>query len=79
MQFDIPAELASFMQQEVSSGRFASQEELMLAGIRLLKQDREEALAGIRQGIAEWQRGEGAQLDDVFARLREKYGLDRDS
>lgn len=79
MPLDIPPELASFVQQEVSSGRFASQEELMLAGIRLLKQDREEALAGIRQGIAEWRRGEGTSVDDVFARIRDKFGLTRDA
>jgi hypothetical protein len=35
--------------------------------------DRAEAIAGIRQGIEEWRRGEGSSVNQVFARLRAKY------
>ena len=79
MQIQIPTELVPFVEQEIASGRFPSQEEMLLAGLRLLKQDRDEAVAGIRQGLAEWRRGEGAPLDEAFAKLRAKHGVADDA
>lgn len=64
-----------FVEGEVASGRFPSQEEVVLAGLRMLRQDREEAIAGIQQGLAEWQRGGGTPLDEAFAKLRAKHGV----
>jgi len=69
MQLDIPPELAQFVDREIASGRFQSREELVLAGLRLLKQDRDDALAGIREGIEQWKRGEGTPLDEAFGKL----------
>ena len=79
MQIQIPAELVPFVEQEIACGRFPSQEEMLLAGLRLLKQDRDEAIAGIRQGLAEWRRGAGTPLDEVFSRLRAKHGVADDA
>ena len=79
MQFQLPPDLIKFVESEIASGHFRSQEEVVLAGLSLLKQDREEAIAGIRQGLAEWKRGEGSSLDEVFARIRAKHGIADDA
>ena len=75
MQLQIPSELTQFVEGEVASGRFPTQEDVVVAGLRLLKQDREDAIAGIQEGIARWRRGEGASLDESFAKLRAKHGI----
>jgi putative addiction module CopG family antidote len=79
MQFQIPPEFVEFVEGEIASGHFRSQEEVVLAGLSLLKQDREEAIAGIQQGVAEWKRGEGTSLDKAFAKIRSKHGVAEDT
>lgn len=39
---------------------------------------REETVAAIRRGLAEFERGEGVPLEEAEALLREKYGIERE-
>ena len=75
MVVDIPTDLSDFVQQEVNSGRYLSEQELVLAGLRVLKQERTEAIEGIRRGWASTQRGEGIPLDEADRSLREQLGF----
>lgn len=70
MQFEISQELVDFIEREMKAGHFASRKDVVVAGLQMLKQDREEAIAGLQQGLAEWKRGEGTSLDEAFAKIR---------
>ena len=70
MQLQIPAELAQFVQSEIDSGRFGSEQEVVFAALRLLQDDRELAVAGIREGLAQFDRDEGIPISQAFAEIR---------
>jgi Arc/MetJ-type ribon-helix-helix transcriptional regulator len=75
MVIDIPTDLTDFVQQELSSGRYPSEQELVLAGLRVLKQERTETIEGIEHGWASAQRGEGIPLDEADRQLRGQLGF----
>jgi putative addiction module CopG family antidote len=75
VQLEIPPDLTQFVSVEVASGHFSTPEEVIVAALRLLKQDRDNAVAGIQEGLAQSHRGEGVPLDEVFARIRAKHGI----
>ncbi len=79
MAQSFPTDLEEFIEREIASGRYASRDEVMLEGIRLLKQDREEALQGITEGLESMERGEGVPLDDAFAEIRTKHNVADDA
>ena len=43
------------------------------------RRKRQDAVAGIREGLAEMKAGLGQPLDQVDAELREKHGIPRDA
>jgi hypothetical protein len=53
---------------------YVSEEDAIVQGLRLLV-DQEDAVAGIRRGLASLQRGEGIPLEDAFAEIRRQNGL----
>jgi len=75
MVVDIPTDLADFIDQELRSGRYPSEQELVVAGLRVLKQERTEAIERIQRGWASVQHGEGIPLDEADRILREQLGL----
>jgi Arc/MetJ-type ribon-helix-helix transcriptional regulator len=75
MVVDIPTDLSDFVQQELSSGRYPTEQELVLAGLRILKQERTEAIEGIKRGWASAQRGEGIPLDEADRQIRGQLGF----
>jgi Arc/MetJ-type ribon-helix-helix transcriptional regulator len=79
MHRQIPAELATFVAQEVASGRFASEQEVVLTALEKLREDRHEAIAGIREGLAQFHSGQGIPLDAAMQRLRSDLGLPKQS
>jgi putative addiction module CopG family antidote len=60
MSQTLPPDLQDFVDQELASGRYQSTEEIVVEGLRLLQRDRQEAIEGIQEGLAESERGEGA-------------------
>ena len=66
----LPNDLQQFVDHELASGRYDSTDALVIAGLRLLQRDRQEAVEGIREGLAEMDRGEGIPLDEGFAEIR---------
>ena len=71
----LPPDLQDFVDRELATGRYQSAEETVIAGLRLLQRDRQEALQGIREGLAESERGEGIPLDEAFDQLRAKHNV----
>jgi len=70
----IPDELKAFIEREIASGKYRSEEEVLSAGLRLL-QERERKLealqADLLEGVSELERGERLSGKEVFRELRE--------
>jgi antitoxin ParD1/3/4 len=75
MRQTLPPDLRHFVERELATGRYQSAEEIVIAGLRLLQRDRQEAMEGIREGLAESERGEGIPLDEAFGQLRAKHNV----
>jgi antitoxin ParD1/3/4 len=79
-----PPELAAFVQQELASGNYQSEEEMLCAGLRLLR-ERERRLQNLRDEILpaleQLDRGEGQELDiaDIKARGRQRLATRGDT
>ena len=72
-----PEDLQQFVDRELASGRYYSTNGLVIAGLRLLQRDREEAVEAVKEGLAEMQRGEGIPLDEAFDEIRKRHGKAR--
>ena len=75
----LPRDLQDFVDRELASGRYRSSEDIVVAGLRLLQRDRQEALEGIREGLAEMERGEGIPLNEAFCQIRQRHDVSPDA
>jgi Arc/MetJ-type ribon-helix-helix transcriptional regulator len=75
VQIELPPEIANFVSQEVQAGHYSSDEEMIVAGLQALLDERASAIAGIRRGWESAQRGEGIEIAEADRIIREKYGL----
>lgn len=80
---DLPPDLARFAEAQVASGRFASVEDVVEAGLEALRERTgSEQLAGLRRDAAEafaaFDRGEGIETmpDDLMDGIDRELGLD---
>lgn len=78
MPYPFPPELDRLIREELATGVYASEDDLLLAAVRALR-DREEALAGIQEGLSDLEAGRVRSLERVDAELRDKYGIPRDA
>lgn len=72
---EIPADLEAFIQQEVSSGKFRSREEVITEALRQLqeRERKQDALRqDIQQGIDQLDQGQGIPAGEIFSALREQ-------
>jgi antitoxin ParD1/3/4 len=79
MNISLTTELEQFIQSQVASGKYASSEEVILAGIRLLEEREsiyngrfEELQREIMIGIEASERGEVVDGREVIEQLRQK-------
>jgi antitoxin ParD1/3/4 len=67
MNVAIPQDLVGFVQTQIASGHFSSEQEMISQGLRLLKLH-SERLADLQReigiGVGELERGEGIELND---------------
>lgn len=75
----LAADLEQFVQQEISSGRFPNRDSVLAHALRLLRREREEAVIGIRLGLADVAAGRVQPLSDAFADLRRELNVSRDT
>jgi antitoxin ParD1/3/4 len=73
---DLGDKLENFVANLVATGRYASEEQVLREGVRLI-QEREDRLAtldeAIARGMAAADTGESRPTDQVFDRLEAKY------
>jgi putative addiction module CopG family antidote len=73
----LPADLAQFIHDQLGSGKYASEPEIVVDGLRLLR-DRERRIAELRDKIGpaleRLERGEGRELnvDEIISRGMER-------
>ena len=70
MSIEIPADLETFVQQELAAGRYKSEQELVSEALRMLQRDRADAIAGIREGLQDAMEGRVQPLREAFAEIR---------
>jgi putative addiction module CopG family antidote len=75
----ISPELEQFVNQEVASGRFANRDEVIVHALLLLKNDRDEAVAGINAGLADVAAGRVQPLHAAFDDLRREFDIPTDA
>jgi putative addiction module CopG family antidote len=74
----LPSDLAQFVSDQIGSGKYASQSDVVLDALRLMR-DREHRVAELRGEVApaleRLERGEGRELDveDVIRRGMERH------
>jgi Arc/MetJ-type ribon-helix-helix transcriptional regulator len=79
MPIEIPAALRPFVDQELKSGLYASEQDLVTKALQMLQQERESALTGIKEGLADIEAGRVQPLAEAFANLRRELGIQDES
>jgi antitoxin ParD1/3/4 len=89
MSDTIPSDLEQFVQQQVATGQYHSQDEVVVAGLRILREVKSRQAAfreQIQAGVDQLDRGEGIELsrdelraffDDIQARGQQRYEASR--
>ena len=73
MTTPLSAELEKFIEHQVTLGHFANRIAVLEAALRLLQADREDAVLGIRAGLADVAAGRTQPIANVFEELRRYY------
>ncbi len=73
MNIEIPADLQSFVEEEFSTGRYTSKEEVLVHALRGLKQERDDAVTGIKAGLDDVAAGRVQPLGEAFSDLRKEF------
>jgi putative addiction module CopG family antidote len=75
MQIELPPELEPFVEQEFATGRYATREEVVLQALCWLRDERQSAVAGIKQGLDDVTAGRTQPLAEAFADIRKEFGV----
>jgi putative addiction module CopG family antidote len=71
MQYPFPADLPAMVGEQMKTGTYSSEDELLRDALRALAEE-EEDLAAVQEAIAEWRAGDqGTDLGPAFAAVRE--------
>ena len=73
MQIELPAELEPFVEQEFATGRYATREDVLVQALRWLRDERQDTVSAIRQGLSDVAAGRTQRLGDAFADLRKEF------
>ncbi len=74
MEIELPSELEPFVDQEFATGRYASRAEVLVQALRWLRDERQEAVAGIQQGLDDVANGRIQPLAEAFEEIRREHG-----
>ncbi len=75
MTIEIPADLQSFVRQQLELGLFPNEQQLVAEALQLLRAEQEASIEGIRQGLADAASGRMQPLAEAFADLRREFNL----
>jgi Arc/MetJ-type ribon-helix-helix transcriptional regulator len=76
MSYPFPPDVGQLVQEHMTLGGYASEDDVLRDALLALSQ-RREVLTDINEGITELENGGGVPLDTVDAELRQKYGIRR--
>jgi Arc/MetJ-type ribon-helix-helix transcriptional regulator len=73
-----PPALDRLVREELATGAYNSEDDLLVEAMQALR-DRDEAIAGIREGLSDLDGGRVRLLGDVDAELRAKHAIARNA
>ena len=75
MTIENPADLQPFVRQQLELGCFPNEQQLVTEALQLLRDEREQSIEGVKQGLADAAAGRMQPLGEVFAELRREFDL----
>ena len=78
MSYLFPPVLERLVREELATGVYNSEDDVLVEAMQALR-DRDEAIAGIREGLSDLDAGRVRPLCDVDAELRNKHGIARNA
>lgn len=76
MPYPFPPDLQELVGEQMASGKYASEDELLRSALRALAADDEQDLDAVRESLADWRAGDpGVPLEDAFGAIRAKHRL----
>lgn len=75
MQIKLPPELEPFVEQEFATGRYATREEIVVQALCWLRDERQQAVSGIKQGLDDVAAGRTQPVAEAFADIRKEFGV----
>jgi Arc/MetJ-type ribon-helix-helix transcriptional regulator len=75
MTIEIPADLQPFVRQQLELGCFPNEQQLVTEALQLLRDEREQSIDGVKQGLADAAAGRTQPLNEAFADLRREFNL----
>ena len=78
MSYPFPPVLNQLVREELATGAYRSEDDVLVEAMRALR-DRDETIAGIREGLSDLDAGRVRLLGDVDAELRTKHGIARNA
>jgi predicted transcriptional regulator len=74
MSYSFPPILDQLVREELATGVYRSEDDVLVEAMQALR-DRDEAVVGIQDGLADLSAGRMRPLDKVDADLRNKHGI----
>jgi antitoxin ParD1/3/4 len=74
MSYDFPPDIAALVQYQISSGVFATEDDVLRAALANLPTDEDDDLRAIQEALDDLEGGDpGRPAEEVFAELRARY------
>ena len=73
MPYAFPPEIKQLIDQNMATGMYASEEDVLQAALHALS-DYHAAIADIRQGMVDYEQGRGEPLSEAMADIRRQLG-----
>jgi len=77
MSYVFPPEIERLVREELATGVYASEDEVLLEAMRALH-EQDETIAGIQEGLADVKAGRVRPLNAMDTELRTKHSISRD-
>ena len=75
MPYPFPPALQALVGEQMASGKYASEDELLQSALHALAQE-EQDFNAVRESLAEWRAGDpGVPLEDALETIRVRHGL----
>jgi putative addiction module CopG family antidote len=75
MSYPFPRDLQTLVGEQMASGKYASEDELLRSALHALAEE-EQDLHAVRESLDEWRAGDpGVLLEDAFDAIRGRHGL----